>query len=590
MPASPSAAAPVVTAATLRARIDAALGRGEADLVVADARVPDLLTGEIARGDVAVVGDTIVGVGGAYRARRRIEAGGRHLVPGFVDAHCHVESSLIAPLEFDALVLRRGTTAAVWDPHEIANVLGAEGLTYALMGAERTAMDLRVALSSCVPATDLETSGARLEAADLAPHLGHPAVAGLAELMNFPGLLAGDPGLLAKLEMMAAGGGTGHVDGHAPLVGGTDLDAYLAAGVSTDHECTSAGEAREKLAKGARVFVREGSVSKDLAALAAVIGPRTAARMAFCTDDRNPLDIAEGGHIDGLIRMAIRLGAEPVDCYRMASLGAADAFGWRARGLVAPGQQADMVLLDDWETVAVADVVAAGRVVDDELFAARGEHPPVGLDSVHMPDVPPAAFAAPAAGPGGPVIGVRPGRIITDHLVMEAGYADGRRTASVERGIAKVAVIERHGRTGGSAGDGGLPNVGIGFVHGFDLARGAIASSVGHDSHNVTVVGMSDAEMALAVRRVRELSGGFVVVDGDRVVAEMALPIAGLMSLLPHAGVERALRPLREAAVALGCRLPEPFLQVGFLPLPVIPHLKITDRGLVDVDRFALVG
>lgn len=577
-------------AATLRARIDAALGRGQADLVIRDARVPDLLTGETVRGDVAVVGDAIVGVGGEYRATRAIEAGGRHLVPGFVDAHCHVESSLIAPLEFDELVLRRGTTAAVWDPHEISNVLGAEGLTYALDGAERTAMDLRVALSSCVPATELETSGARLEADDLRAHLDHPAVAGLAELMNFPGLLAGDPGLLAKLEMIGDGAGAGHVDGHAPLVTGTDLDAYLAAGVSTDHECTTATEAREKLGKGARVFVREGSVSKDLAALAEVIGPRTAARMAFCTDDRNPLDIAEGGHIDGLIRMAIALGAEPIDCYRMASLGAADAFGWRARGLIAPGQRADMVLLDDWREVTVAGVVAAGRVVEDTLFAERGAHPPVGLDSVHLPDVPASAFAAPADGPSGPVIGVRPGRIITDHLVLEAGYADGQRTASAERGIAKVAVIERHGKTGDSGtGKGGLPNIGVGLVHGFDLARGAIASSVGHDSHNVTVVGMSDAEMALAVRRVRELRGGFVVVDGERVVAEMALPIAGLMSRLPHAGVEAALRPLREAAVALGCRLPEPFLQVGFLPLPVIPHLKITDRGLVDVDRFALM-
>ena len=578
----------MTTRATLARRIDAAMGRGSADLVVRDARVPDLVLGGETRGDIAVVGDTIVGIGGEYRGERIVEASGRHVVPGFIDAHCHVESSLVTPHEFDRCVLPHGVTTAIWDPHEIANVLGTDGLDYALAGADRTAMDLRVALSSCVPATEMETSGARLEADDLAPYAAHPKVVGLAELMNFPGVMAKDDGLLAKLEMM----GAGHVDGHAPLLSGVDLDAYLASGVRTDHECTGADEAREKLGKGARVFVREGSVSKDLAALTPVIDERTAPFMAFCTDDRNPLDIAEEGHIDHLVRAAIAGGAPMLACYRMASWSAAQAFGLRDRGLVAPGWRADLALLDDLEACAVSDVIAGGQLVGEALFGARAPVEPVGLDSVRLSEIPPSAFANTPSEAKGPVIGVDPGRIITRHDVLTLPLFEGRRAADPAQDVAKVAVIERHGRTGGAGGTEGagtLPNIGLGFVRGFGLSRGALASSVGHDSHNVTVVGMDDASMATASDRVREMRGGFVVADGDRVMAELALPLAGLMSLEPFEGVESGLLPLRDAARALGCTLPEPFLQVGFLPLPVIPHLKITDRGLFDVDRFAFV-
>ena len=553
----------MTAAAELRRRIEAAQGAGEADLVIADVRALDLVTGETIRGDVAVVGDTIVGVGGDYRARTRIEGRGRHVVPGFVDAHCHVESSLVTPHEFEACVLPHGVTTAIWDPHEIANVLGAEGLRYALDGAERTVMDLRVALSSCVPATGMETSGARLEAADLAPFLDHPRVVGLAEVMNFPGVAAADPGLLAKLESFAGR----HVDGHAPLLGGAALDAYLAAGISTDHECTTADEAREKLRRGCRILVREGSVSKDLAALTEIIDERTAPMLAFCTDDRNPLDIAEEGHIDHLIRTAIANGAPMPACYRMASWSAAQIFGLGRRGLVAPGHRADLVLLDDLEGCAVSGTITGGREVTGELLAAREPLDPVGLDSMRMPEVPAEALTG---GPDAPVIGVVPGRIITERLEDARGND------------AMVAVIERHGRTEG-------PNIGRARVRGFGLERGALASSVGHDSHNATVVGMDASDMALAANRLRALGGGFVVAAEGQVLAEIALPIAGLMSTKGYREVERTLRPLHAAARALGCTLPEPFLQVAFLPLPVIPHLKLTDRGLVDVDRFAFV-
>ena len=568
--------------ATLGRRIDAALGRGEADLVIRDARALDIVREREVRGDIAIVGDTIVGVGGEYCGARELDAGGRHVAPGFIDAHCHVESSLVTPAEFDRCVLPHGVTTAVWDPHEIANVLGTAGLDYALSGAERTVMDLRVALSSCVPATDMETSGARLETDDLVPYAAHPKVIGLAELMNFPGVIAKDDGLLSKLEAF----GGRHVDGHAPLLRGAELDAYLAAGVRTDHECTTAAEAREKLSKGCRVLIREGSVSKDLAALTPIIDAATAPFLAFCTDDRNPLDIAEEGHIDHMVRAAIADGAPPWSVYRLVSWSAAQAFGLRDRGLVAPGWRADLALLDDWHDCRVSGVVAGGRIVGAETFARCEPLEPVGLDSVAMPSLPPEAFAGSADEASGPVIGVEPGKIITQHLTLELPLREGRPTPDASQDVAKVAVIERHGRTRGA---NSLPNIGIGFVRGFGLRHGALASSVGHDSHNVTVVGMDDASMATAANRVRELQGGFVVADAERVLAEFALPLAGLMSLAPFEAVERGLRPLRDAARGLGCSLPEPFLQVGFLPLPVIPHLKITDRGLFDVDRFAFV-
>lgn len=554
-----------------------AQGRGDqpADLVLRGGRVFDLITGALMAGDVAICGETIVGVAAAYEGVRVIEVSGAILVPGFIDTHLHIESSLVTPFEFDRCVAPRGVTTAICDPHEIANVLGLEGLRYFLDASARTVMDIRVQLSSCVPSTDMETAGARLDAAELAALKDHPRVIGLAEFMNYPGVIHRDPGCLAKLEAFAGR----HIDGHAPLLSGRDLNAYLNAGIRTEHEATSAPEALEKLRKGMRVLIREGSVSKDLHALADVLTERTAPYLCLCTDDRNPLDIGEHGHLDHMIRTLIALGRPPLAVYRAASLSAAEAFGLKDRGLIAPGRRADIVALDSLESCRARLVLCGGRVADNAAFAARETIPPVGRASVKAPRVTAEAFRWPGGGET-PVIGIIPGKIITEHLRETLAPTDGDRRPDPARDLARIAVIERHGRNG---------NIACGLVRGFGLQRGAIASTVCHDHHNIAVVGADYADMALAANRLGEIEGGFVVAEGGRVLAELVLPVAGLMSLEPFEAVRAALEGLRAAARGLGVTLEEPFLQLAFLCLPVIPHLKITDRGLVDVDRFALI-
>jgi adenine deaminase len=562
--------------AFLARAIDQSLGNAVADLVIKGGRVFNLVTGALEARDVAVCGDRIVGVESGYRGVREIDAAGKIVVPGFIDTHCHVESSLLTPAEFDRCVLPHGVTTAIWDPHEIANVLGLEGMRYALAAASETIMDIRVQLSSCVPATDLETSGARLEIGDLKEFIGHPKVIGLAEFMNFPGVLAKDRRVLAKLAAFQSG----HIDGHAPLLRGRPLDAYLSAGVRTEHESTTPEEALEKLGKGMTVLIREGSVSKDLRALLPILTERHSPYLAFCTDDRNPLDIDEEGHLDFMIRTAIKLGASPLAAYRAASLSGARAFGLFDRGLVAPGYRADLVLLDDLDHCAVALVIAAGRPVDAATFAKRREIAPVGRRSIKAERVSPEDFATPGTTATTLVIGVTPGKIITQRLSLALPLRQGAREVDLSQDAVKVAVVARHGVN---------RNIGVGFVHGFGLKRGALASSVGHDSHNICVVGADEGDMAVAVNRLKKIEGGFSVVVAGEVIAELALPMAGLMSLASFEEVRSALARLRQAAKSLGCVLPEPFLQVAFLPLPVIPHLKITDKGLVDVDRFEIV-
>lgn len=556
-----------------------AQGRGDepADLVLRGGRTLDLMTGALLDGDIALCGDTIVGVGEPYEGRKIIDVSGLTLVPGFIDTHLHIELSLVTPFEFDRCVTPRGVTTVICDPHEIANVIGADGIRYFQDASRHTLMDIKVQLSACVPATHMETSGAALLAEDLAPLRGHPSGIGLAEFMNYPGVIHRDPACLDKLHLFDGE----HIDGHCPLLSGRDLNAYIAAGIRTEHEATSAEEALEKLRKGMRVLIREGSVSKDLHALQPVLTDLTAPYMCLCTDDRNPLDIAEHGHLDFMIRTLIALGTSPLAVYRAATLSAAEAFGLKDRGMIAPGKRADIVALDSLESCNAQMVWCAGEQVTDKAFAVRGTVAPVGRTSVKAPTVTPEHFRTTANREETDVIGIREGQILTDHLTETIPIVDGDKRPAPARDLMRIAVVERHGKNG---------NIATGFVRGFKLKAGAIASTVCHDHHNIVAVGADYGDMAVAVNHLSAMEGGFVVVANGDILAELALPVAGLMSLEPFEVVRDALVDLRQATRTLGVELEEPFLQLAFLALPVIPALKITDRGMVDVNAFELIS
>lgn len=556
--------------------IDQAHGRTPADLVLRGGQVFDLISGELLDGDVAICGDTIVGTCEHYDAKQVIDVSGKILVPGFIDTHLHIESSAVTPFEFDRCVCPRGITTAICDPHEIANVAGKAGIEYFLNASEHTLMDIRVQLSSCVPSTAMETAGADLKAEDLTPFMDHPAVIGLAEFMNYPGVINKDPDAIAKLEAFRGR----HIDGHAPLLGGFDLNAYISAGIRTEHEATTALEALEKLQKGMRLLIREGSVSKDLQALTPLITERYSPYICLCTDDRNPLDIAEHGHLDYMIRTAIAAGAPALAVYRAASLSAAEAFGLKDRGLIAPGKRADIVVLDTLADCHASMVFCKGQQATSEVFAARAHVEPIARHSVKAPTVHSGSFRSHDHTAETPVIGIVPGKIITQHLTEQISLSNGDKLPDTQRDLIKIAVIERHGKNG---------NIASGFVKGFGLRDGAIASTVCHDHHNIAVVGADYEAMATAVNRLGDIEGGFVVTQGKDVLAELALPIAGLMSLKSFEEVHSELFALRNAAKSLGVTLEEPFLQLAFLALPVIPHLKITDVGMIDVDQFKIM-
>ncbi|EIE49532.1 adenine deaminase [Citreicella sp. 357] len=555
-----------------------AQGRGDmpADMVLRGGRMLDLVTGDLLDGDVAICDGVIVGTLDAYDATDVIDVTGLTLVPGFIDTHLHIESSLVTPFEFDRCVTPRGVTTAICDPHEIANVIGADGIRYFQRASEHTLMDIRVQLSSCVPSTHMETAGSELLASDLQALMAHPSGIGLAEFMNYPGVIHRDPQAMEKLRLFEGG----HIDGHCPLLSGRDLNAYIAAGIRTEHEATSAAEALEKLRKGMRVLIREGSVSKDMHALQPLLTERTAPYMCLCTDDRNPLDIDEHGHLDYMIRTMIALGTPPLAAYRAATLSAAEAFGLKDRGMIAPGKRADIVAIDSLGGCHAQLVIAGGRRVDDAAFAARSTVAPVGRRSVKASALSPAQFRATGNREATDVIGIREGQILTDHLHETIAIADGDKRPDPARDLVRIAVAERHGRNG---------NVATGFVKGFGLTSGAIASTVCHDHHNIACVGVDYDDMAFAANRLSQIEGGFVVVKDGTVLAELPLPIAGLMSLAPFEEVRDRLVDLRAAARGLGVTLEEPFLQLAFLALPVIPTLKITDRGMVDVMKFEII-
>lgn len=558
--------------------IRVARGEAPADLLLRGGRVVNVLSGEVCETSVAIHRGRIAGLGD-YEGKETLDLEGLCLSPGFIDAHCHIESSMTPPAEYARAVVPRGTTAVVADPHEIANVLGLEGIRFLLESSRHCPLDVFLMAPSCVPASHLETAGAKLDAEDLSPLLRDGRVLGLGEMMNYPGVVAADPGVLAKLRL--AGGGV--ADGHAPGLTGRALCAYAAAGIQSDHECVTAEEAREKLRLGLHVMIREGSTAKNLKALLPVVRPESACRFSLVTDDVDPADLTSKGHLDYVVSEAVRLGLDPVLALQMVTVNPARYFGLRDRGAVAPGYRADLAAFDDLRSVKVRKVFKDGSLVASEgRVAFYGDHVPSGRvrNTVSLRWDRLEDLSVPASGRTLRVIGVEPGQIVTRSLLLEARVKDGRAVSDVERDVLKLAVAERHGRTG---------QVGLGFVRGFGLKRGALASSVAHDSHNVIAAGVEDEDLRAGFRAVEEMQGGLAAVRDGRPVARLPLPIAGLMSDSPIETVTRDLKALHAAARELGCALESPFMTLSFLALAVIPELKLTDLGLVDVTRFELV-
>src|SRR4051794_17825968 len=555
-----------------------ARGQEPADLVVRGGRVVDVLSQRVRPADVAIVGDRIAAVGDGLAGREVVEAAGRYGAPGLIDAHVHIESSMVAPARFADAVLPHGTTTIVSDPHEIANVLGVAGVEWMLAASDGLDLSVLTMAPACVPASPLETAGARLDASDLMGLLeAHPRVLGLAEMMNYPGVLAADPRELAKLAAFAAAGAL--VDGHAPGLVGADLQAYLAAGVVSDHECLTADEAREKVAHGMTVFLREATNARNLLDVLPAVTPGNARRFAFCTDDRVPGELLDDGSIDALVRMAIGAGLDPLTAITMATLNAAEHYGLRDRGAVAPGRRADLVLFDDLQDVRPSLVVAGGRVVahDGERLGG-GEAAPGGLPAT-MNVAWREDLRLARGGDRVRAIGLVEDQLITTSAVATLAGTGTHAAPQPEADLLRLSVIERHHATG---------NVGAGFVTGFGLRAGALASSVAHDSHNIVVAAADDGDALVAARAAAELGGGLVVAAGGAVRATVPLPLAGLMADRPPRAVADELARAEAVARELGCRVAAPFMALSFLALPVIPSLKLTDRGLVDVDAFAL--
>ena len=561
----------------LQRRLQAARGEAPADLVLTGGRLANVYTGEWQETDVALFDGIVVGLGD-YPGPR-LDVTGRYLLPGFIDGHLHVESSMLTPRELARALLPLGTTTVVADPHEIANVWGAAGLDYLLDASDGLPVDFLFMLPSCVPASPLETSGARLEAEDLERYRRHPRILGLAEVMNFPGLVAGDQGLLAKLALFPRG----PVDGHAPLLSGRALNAYRMAGIGSDHECTRLAEAREKLELGFFLMLREGSLAKNLADLLPAVTPASLRRTMLVTDDSHPEDLACTGHLNHLLRQAVSLGLDPLAAVTMVTLNPAEYFRLRDRGAVAPGLAADLVVVEDLAEFRIDKVFKHGKLlVDQGRLLAEPDAPSgaVPASPMHVKDLGLEAFSPPVAGEVVKVIGLIPGQLLTEKRLLPTPSQNGCLAAVPAQDLLKLAVVERHHGTG---------NLGLGLVQGFGLPRGALASSVAHDSHNIVVVGADEMDMLLAVRHLANLGGGMTVVAGGKVLADLALPIAGLMSPWPLERVAAAYGALKEAYRALGGVLPDPFMALSFLALPVIPALKLTDLGLVDVNRFQVV-
>lgn len=562
----------------LEQRIEISLGKKPVDLLLKNGRLINVLSGEIHPASIAIYEGRVIGFGD-YDARETVDLEGRYLAPGFIDGHLHLESSMLSIPEFAKNVVPRGTTAVVADPHEIANVRGIDGIRYMLDSSERLPLRVFIMVPSCVPATAFETSGAELRHQDMEPFKDHDRVLGLAEMMNFPGVIMADPEVLAKIRVFM----DNVKDGHAPGLTGKELGAYVHAGIGSDHECTSLEEAREKLRLGLKIMIRQGSAAKNLDALLPLVNDHNSRNCFFVTDDMDPRDLVEKGHVASLVKYAIAKGLDPIRAVQMATLNTATYFRLNSLGALAPGYLADILVLDDLHELTVHRVYHSGR-----LAAEKGRL--VGAIELSQPAFPGTVnvnwerirdLSITPAGANVRVIDVVPGQIVTRHAVEKAIIRNGVAIADVDRDVLKIAVIERHRGSGAFA---------LGFIRGFGLKNGAIASTVAHDAHNIIVVGASDSDMLRAAHEVADMGGGMAAVSSGTVTGRLPLPIAGLMSggtveeVVSHlAGVVRAARDL-------GCKLENPFATLSFMALTPIPELKLTDQGLFDSVNFRFVS
>lgn len=563
----------------LEKRIAAAAKRIPADLVVKNGKIIDVINQEIISADLAITDGVIIGIG-KYEGEKMIDAANRFVAPGFIDGHVHIESAMIPPSEFAKVVVPHGVTTVIADPHEIANVSGASGIQFMLDDSKSIPLNVLIALPSCVPATAFENAGAVLNAEQLRPFYEHERVIGLGEVMDYPAVLNGTKAMIDKLADARNSGKT--IDGHAAGLDVDGLNLYMTAGIRSDHEATTAEEARERLQRGMYLMIREGSVAKDLDALIEVVNEKNARRCLFVTDDKHLDDLIEEGSIDHNIRLAIQRGIDPILAIQMATLNAAECFGLKEKGMLAPGYDADFLLLDDLEKVAVHQVYRNGKLVADRgIFTAESLSAkiPEGLkNSVNLEEICSDQLQIKLKQSKAHVIQIIPNSLVTEHKVCEVDHAKGHFQPSVDKDLLKLAVIERHHQTG---------NIGLGIVNGFGLKCGAIATTIAHDSHNLVVTGTNDEDMLAAIHKIRDIHGGIAIAKNGEVLAELPLPVAGLMAATTFSEVNEKLAGLNNALAELGFDSDfNPFLTLSFLALPVIPEIKLTDLGLFDVKSF----
>ena len=556
-------------------KIKIAMGLEPVDLLLKNCRVVNVFSGMIHDASIAVKDGRIVGFGD-YESLNVVDIEKRFVCPGFIDGHIHLESSMLSVPELCRNLVPLGTTAVVVDPHELANVYGLDGIKFILESSETLPLTVFVMFPSCVPATTFETSGAVLKSDDMKAFVNHPRILGLAEMMNYPGVIFGDPETLAKIEVFK----DKIKDGHAPGLSGRELIAYVNAGIGSDHECANLGEAQEKLNLGMRIMIREGSAAKNMNELLPLVNQHNSRNMMLVSDDLDPFDIMEKGHLNNLLRMAVSKGIDPLTAVQMVTINAADYFGLKDRGAILPGRWADMVVLDSLDEVKVHSVYTSGALTAlngkfvCETLPASGIKPPpsVNVDWAKIPNL-----DIPATGDTVNVIEVVPDQIFTRRLCLKPSQKEGKLVSDPDQDVLKMAVIERHHGTGSHA---------VAFINGFGLKSGAIASSVAHDSHNIIVVGQNDEDMMIAARAIESIGGGMVVADNSRIVAQLPLPIGGLMSDQPIDKVQQALKSVADAARSLGCKLDAPFATLSFMALTPIPELKLTDQGLFDSLNF----